>query len=311
MDENLTIAKVSIIIVSWNSAGDLRRCLASVDRSFGRENIEVIVVDNGSRDESPQLDSEFPNINLLRLPRNFGMVKALNMGMKTATGDLFFFLQPEVELMPETVNDLVSRLETSADATAVCPTVVNPEGLVLSGFRALPSPEELCRAWRDEDFTDWRTPIAASDCVVVDYVKNSPMMARAQFLRGMHYIDERYGNSWWDLELCYQIRHAGKKILLLPDVKVLIHPGRQDAGAGAMSARSRALLSADRALSAAVFVRKHFGLAAGLKFRFAVTWRAFLRAIASLAGFRNVSHHVSLFGYLLSGQKLDGTQSLF
>jgi len=96
MEQTRQSARISVVIVCWNRASALRRCLAALERSVGRENIDIVVVDNGSSDESPTLDSEFPNVNLLRLPRNHGIVTALNIGMRTATGDYFLLVAPEV-----------------------------------------------------------------------------------------------------------------------------------------------------------------------------------------------------------------------
>lgn len=308
MEEKRPAPKVSVILASWNCAGDLRRCLGSLELSIGRENIEIILVDSGSRDESPQLDNEFPNINLLRLPRNFGVVKALNIGMKTATGDFFLFLQPEMEVRPETISVLTSRLEAASDATAVCPLTVSPGGQPLSRIRRLPDPDELYRAWKSGDFMDWREPDLESACVSVDYVQRSAIMVRGQFLRGMRFIDERFGNSWWDLDVCHQIRHAAKKILLLPDVTVVAHPAADYEAV--LPPAVRALMSADRALCGAVFAGKHYGWFTGFKFRLAATFHAFFKAMASLAGFHEAGYQFSRFTNLFNGQKLDGSQRI-
>ena len=88
--------KVTALVFSYDSAPALRRCLAALEGSKDRASIEILVVDCGSHDESPQLDSEFEGINILRLPRYFGRTKALNIGTRTATGDYLFFLTPEV-----------------------------------------------------------------------------------------------------------------------------------------------------------------------------------------------------------------------
>ena len=48
--------------------------------------LQIIVVDNGSRDGSASLDSEFPAAQFLRLPQNFGLTKALNIGIRASDG---------------------------------------------------------------------------------------------------------------------------------------------------------------------------------------------------------------------------------
>jgi GT2 family glycosyltransferase len=306
MEETQTPPKVSVLIVSWNSASALRRCLDALDRSADREKIEIVVVDNGSLDESPRLDQEYHKINLLRLPRNFGFVKALNIGMRTGVGEFYFLLQPEMEVTPETVSTLAGRLEATPDAVAVSPVAVSPDGQLASRIRTLPSPPELYRAWRQGDFTDWKTPDASAEVLSVDYLKHSPLMVRANFLKGLRYIDERYGNSWWDLELCFQIRRVAKRILLLPGLQVFLHETAFPLES--LDADPRALISADKALGASTFVKKHYGLAAGVRFRIATAFRAFADALLAVLRFKETRYHLLRFNYLLSGQKIDGSQ---
>lgn len=306
MEEIRTPPKVSVLIVSYNSAAPLRRCLESLEHSHDRESMEIVVVDNGSADESPRLDVEYPKVNLLRLPRHFGFVKALNIGMRTAVGEFFFFVQPEIEVFPETVPGLASRLQAASDAVAVCPLLVTSEGQTASLRRSLPVPPEVYRAWRLGDFSDWNLPDRNVDCLAVEYPKLPVMMARSNFLRGMRYIDERYGHHWWDLELCCQIRRASKKILLLPGVQAVLHGGF--GLAPSPDANVRALLSADRALGAAAFAGKHYGWGPGVRMRLAVTISALGDALLALLRLREVRYHVARFNYILSGQKIDGSQ---
>ena len=78
--------KVTALIFSYDSAPALRRCLTALEGSNDRALIEILVVDCGSHDESPQLDSEFEGVTILRLPRYFGRTKALNIATRTAAG---------------------------------------------------------------------------------------------------------------------------------------------------------------------------------------------------------------------------------
>jgi glycosyltransferase involved in cell wall biosynthesis len=297
--------KVSVLIVSRNSAAPLRRCLASLEQSAGREQLEIVVVDNGSLDESPNLDTEFPKVQMLRLPRNFGAVKALNIGMRTATGNFLFLLPPEFEVQPDTVIGLASRLESSPEAAAVCPLPTDPEGRPVFRHRRIPSPGELYSAWRDGEFQDWQEPDLSSETVAVDYPRHPVMMVRRAFLQGMRYIDERYSHFWWDLEICCQIKRSGKKLLLLPGVRIEAR-GPEPAEIGDPGAR--AVLAADSALGACTFTRKHYGWAAGFKLRLQAVLSAFGSTLLALVRFRDAGYHLSRLSCLLSGQKIDGSQ---
>src|SRR5579884_2662932 len=115
--------RVTALVVSYYNVEALRRCITALEKSKDREALEIIVVDKGSQDGSANIDSEFPNITVLRLPRNFGNTKALNIGMRTAAAELVFFLVPEVEVSPKAVVRLANRLNDDSDAVAVCPVL--------------------------------------------------------------------------------------------------------------------------------------------------------------------------------------------
>ena len=65
----------------------LRQCLAALEKSEGRERLQIVVVENGSMDGSEQLDSEFPDLQWIRLPKNFGLTKAMNLGWRAADAE--------------------------------------------------------------------------------------------------------------------------------------------------------------------------------------------------------------------------------
>src|SRR5437016_7961143 len=108
--------RVSAIIVAFNQASALRRAIQALEASKNRERLEILVVDCGSRDESTTLDTEFPAINMLRLPHHLGAARAMNIGTRTAKGDLVFYLSPDVAVRPTTVTELADRLEADAES---------------------------------------------------------------------------------------------------------------------------------------------------------------------------------------------------
>src|SRR5258708_1266842 len=130
MEEQPNPPRVTALIVSYNNTAALRRSIQALERSAGREALEILVVDNGSQDECPRLDAVFPGVVFLRLPRNFGKTKALNIGMRTAAAELILFLEPEVEVRPETVSALADKLDADNEAAAVCPLITDQDGAV-------------------------------------------------------------------------------------------------------------------------------------------------------------------------------------
>jgi GT2 family glycosyltransferase len=257
--------------------------VAALERSTDRERLEILVVDLGSDDGSAQLDTEFPGIVTLRLPHNFGATKAMNVSTRTAKSELVFYLSPDVEVEPDTVRKLADKLEEDSDAAAVCPLLVDEGGKPVSRVYKLPT---------KESFHGEMTPVAidlAQESVNVEYPGRDAILVRKQFVKGMNYFDERYGEYWADADLAMQIRRGLKKIRLYPTIKAV---RRVDTSPAA----TKGLLAADRAGGAAAFIGKYYGFMGGLGYRTGAIFRAL--------GHFDFKQLIAL----CSGSKIDGSQ---
>ena len=293
-EESKPAVRVAVLIVSYNCVDALRRCLAALEGSAERETIEIIVADNGSEDGSSHLDAEFPATSFLRMPRNFGMTKALNIAVRTATAEWLFILSPYIAVEPDTIPALLRRTEGDASVGAVTPLVVDESGKPVRRFYRLPSdPKAVAEASRG-DGPPLEDPETSADEVAVEFPDLKAMFVSRYFVRGMNFFDERYGQFWDDAELAFQLRRGGKKIVLLNRVKVTQVDAHEPAVL--QTAKARNLLAADRAIGASVYASKRFGFLSGLSLR--------IGSILSALG----RFDFSLFMALVSGQKIDGTQ---
>jgi GT2 family glycosyltransferase len=267
--------RVTVVVVSHNRQAMLRACLAALEKSEGREKLQIVVVDNGSFDGSAQLDSEFPDLQWIRLPKNFGLTKAMNLGWRAADADYVFFLHDDAEVPPDAAMRLADVLDAHADAAAVCPLLVDREGRPAPQFGSLPLDGK------------WRPAQPAGDTPVsVEYPRGAALMARVFYIKATRQIDERFGQFGGDADLAAQFRRASKKVLLVRDVRVF------HLGAGQYDSLERA----DMLLAHATFLGKYRGFMPGAMARLGSIF-------GPLFGFR--------FGELrhtLAGQKIDGTQ---
>jgi N-acetylglucosaminyl-diphospho-decaprenol L-rhamnosyltransferase len=254
----------------------LQRCLESLEKSDGRDRLQLIVVDNGSTDGSAELNSAFGTVQFIRLPKNFGLTKALNLGWRAADAPYVLFLHDDTEVEPGTVAALADGLDNHPEAGAVCPLLVDSEGRPGPQLGPLPPGGE----WRAAN-------IAGAEPVAVEYPRGAAWMVRVFLIKAIRQIDERYGQFGADADLATQIRRAGKKILLLPGTRV-----RHNGGEG-YTTQERA----DLLLARAVYCGKYQGFGAGLQARLASVF-------GPLAGFR-----LGELKYTISGQKIDGTHN--
>jgi glycosyltransferase involved in cell wall biosynthesis len=110
---------VSVVIPAYNRAETLSRAIDSVlAQTF--EDFEIIVVDDGSTDETPAVVESYDDdrIDYRRLDRNRGANIARNRGIKIAEGDLLSFLDSDDELHPEHLERVVERFWESSDHCA-------------------------------------------------------------------------------------------------------------------------------------------------------------------------------------------------
>jgi GT2 family glycosyltransferase len=256
---------VSAVLVAFNQAAALRRAIEALEGSQQRERLEILVVDCGSQDESPRLDGDYPGVQILRLPQHFGATRAMNIAMRTVKAELVLFLSPDVEVLPDTVTLLAARLDEDAGAAAVCPLLCDPSGQPVSRAYRLPSSATFAGGRLEAVSID-----LSQDPSTVEYAGRDAMLARKQFLRGMNYFDERFGEYWADLDLAMQIRRAGKKIRLYPSIRATLHPGSDPLEGDAVA-------ESDRILGAAAFVGKYEGFFAGFRFRLAAILKALAR----------------------------------
>ena len=286
--------RVSVVIVTWNCVEALRKCLAALNASRQRERFEVLVVDAGSRDGSGQVDVEFPNVTVLRLPRNFGKTRARNIGMRTAHAELILFLDPEVEVAPGTVMELAAAVDADGQSVAAIPHLLDTSGQPVPVAGRLPNRAALAAACR----TNSGLPLGPSDGAV-ELTSDVALMVRKSFMRGTNFLDEkRFSEFWGEVELFWRIQSAGKRVLIA-DVTATLHERRTSIR---VPRSEQALLAADRVAGAAAFISKHEGWGAMVSFLAG----QFFNALGTAFG--EPGYGLRLAMGILSSSRIDGTQ---
>lgn len=110
--------KVSAIIPNWNRKNDLREALLAIQaQTYPVE--EIIVMDNNSSDGAPEMvAAEFPEVLLIRSPHNY-FIKSLNVGARTAGGDIVLHQDNDGVLAPDAVERMVRVFASDARIAVV------------------------------------------------------------------------------------------------------------------------------------------------------------------------------------------------
>lgn len=118
--------KVSVVVASYNAAHTLRPCLESL-RHLDYPDYEVLLIDDGSTDDTTRLSSEFPEVRTLRHPRNLGLSTARNLGIRAATGDVIAFTDADCRVDRDWLRWLVLGLFDLQTAGIGGPNLLPPD----------------------------------------------------------------------------------------------------------------------------------------------------------------------------------------
>jgi GT2 family glycosyltransferase len=206
---------VSAIIVNWNGAWHLRVCLPSL-RSQTFNSLEIVVVDNGSSDDSAEVAREF-QVRWLGLQENMGLGPALNRGAAIAAGDFLLFVNNDMRFDPGFVAALVEPLLKDDQIFATDGMQYNWDGTAPGHLAARLTnvrPKEQSSVELVPGLYFFQEPSAAAAPVFMGSAA-SMMVRRAHFekLRG---FDDRLPLGYEDVELCWRAWIRGWKTAHIP-----------------------------------------------------------------------------------------------
>lgn len=223
--------KLSVIVVSWESAGELPKCLKAVFESKAEWDYEVLLIDNSSRDGSPELiRKEFPRVRLVENHRNRGFAQAVNQGMTLSRGDYLLLLNPDVVLLPGALEAMAGYLDSHPDVGALAPQMVFPDGAVQASCREFPSYQVLL--WEMTGLSRLfpthrvlgRWKMGYFDHATereVEQPMASCFMLRREVLEKAGYLDEDFPLYFNDVDWCFRMRHEKVKIVFFPGARAV------------------------------------------------------------------------------------------
>jgi GT2 family glycosyltransferase len=214
---------VSVIIPNWNRRPDLERLLATLARQTHPVD-EVIVVDNGSSDGSPDA-AERAGARVIRLENNHGFSRAVNLGVSAARTELVAVVNNDIELEPDWLRHLVKA--TGSDGAWFA------TGKLLNAQRRDwidGTFDTICRgacAWRAghgrPDSREWSEPRP------IRLVPFTAALFRAELFRKVGLLDERFESYLEDVDFGLRCAGAGLAGAYVP-AAVAYHAGSATLG---------------------------------------------------------------------------------
>jgi N-acetylglucosaminyl-diphospho-decaprenol L-rhamnosyltransferase len=223
-------ADLAVVIVNYNAGAFLGRCLSSAEAASGDISLDVVVVDNASRDGSARAAAGVPSeMTLIENPDNRGFAAAANQGIAASDAPFVFLLNPDAEITGGTLAALVKLAREQPRAGAVGCLVRNPDGTIQPSARRVPGLfESLMHAFLGPFFPGNRWSrsytMAGWDRASereVEWISGSAMLLRREALDEVGGFDEGYFMYVEDVDLCTRLRRAGWTVLFSPELEVV------------------------------------------------------------------------------------------
>ena len=225
---------ISIIIVNWKVRHLLEQCLNSVIADCKDLRVEIFVIDNDSRDGTPEMVmAEYPQVTMISLPRNHGFAAANNLGLRQAKGRYLFLLNPDTEIQPGFFRIALDYLDQHNEVGILGPRILNHDYslqpsvrrdpkflsqlLILLKIRNLWSNNKIFNHYFATDF-DYNKEQDA------EQILGAAMFISRDTFEKIGLLDENFFIWFEEVDYCIRARKQGIIVRYLPSAH-LVHYG--------------------------------------------------------------------------------------
>ncbi|MHB8174350.1 MAG: glycosyltransferase family 2 protein, partial [Nitrospirota bacterium] len=213
----------SIIMPVWNKDYFTYLCIRSILKAKVNASFEIIVVDNGSTDNTPEILGYFGEwVRVVRNDENKGFVIAANQGAAVAKGNFLVFLNNDTEVQDGWLDRLVETVKISEDIGAVGAKLIYPDGVLQEAGGII---------WQDASGTnhgrgDDSNKPEYNYLREVDYCSGACLLVRRDIFKRLGGFDMRYAPAYYeDTDICFGIRSLGYRVLYQPLCEVVHYEG--------------------------------------------------------------------------------------
>lgn len=249
---------IDVVIVNWNAGEQLRECVSSLltyaDQVLGK----IIVVDNGSSDQSVMMLPKHPLVELVLLKDNVGFASGCNAGAAVSSSSYILFLNPDAAVYQNTLQQAYDFMQNPANQKVgiLGVQLLDEHGHVARSCSRFPSASR-CLA-QSVGFDKWRpatgSAMAEWDHLsnrVVDQVIGAFFMVRRPLFLQLNGFDERFFVYYEEVDFAYRACQLGYQSYYLSDVSAF-HLG----GGVSNQVKARRLFYSLR--SRLLYANKHF-----------------------------------------------------
>jgi GT2 family glycosyltransferase len=240
---------------------------AGLDAGRGELRLQIIVVDNASRDNSVEiLRAHYPQAELIENTVNVGFGRANNQALPLARGRYVLLLNTDAFVSADTLPKTVAYMDAHARCGVLGVKLVGSDGTLQPSCRYFPTPWNifLCATGLDRLFPRARLVddmawdhASERDC---DWVPGCYYLVRREVIERVGLFDPRYFMYYEEVDHCRAVRAAGFRVVYYPFTQV-VHIGGESAGSEGPVTRAGRQISALQVESEMLYFRKHDGVA--------------------------------------------------
>lgn len=228
--------QLTVIVVNYNVEYFLDQCLTSVRKASEGLDIEVIVVDNDSKDGSIELlEKKYGDLTLILNQENVGFSKANNQGIELAQGKYVLLLNPDTVVQESTFQKVIDYMDAHPETGGLGVRMIDGKGNFLpESKRGLPTPMVafykifgLSRIFpKSKRFGQYHLGhLSEFETNEIDILSGAFMLMRNDALQKVGYLDEDFFMYGEDIDLSYRIQKGGYKNVYFPETTIIHYKG--------------------------------------------------------------------------------------
>lgn len=224
---------VSFVILTWNSEKYISDCLTSIPNSISSFEYEVIVIDNGSMDNSISLiKNTFNTFKLIINQANRGVAFARNQGIKASNGNYIVILDIDTILNSNSIEEIIQFMERHHEIGLCAPRLMSYSGNIHQNVRRFPTLfSKLCRRinlnfaqrYSNRNFYNLTN---INNYLEVDYAVGACQIIRKDAINKIGLMDESIFYGPEDIDFCLRLWLHGWKVIYNPHVSIIHYEQR-------------------------------------------------------------------------------------
>ncbi|MDD3473253.1 MAG: glycosyltransferase family 2 protein [Syntrophaceae bacterium] len=217
---------LSVIIVNRNTSKLLLDCLRHIYESDLDRRIEVIVVDNGSNDDSvAAVRTNFPQTIVIEANRNLGFAKANNLGYQNSTGDQILLVNTDAMLYRDCISELLTHMEADQRVGMLGPQLVNPDGSRQTSYEITPTllsevvGRGVLKFLFPSQYPGKKTIISTAS--EVETLIGAVLLIRRAAWEALNGFDDEYFFFFEETDLACRLRKSGWLVCHVPQARAI------------------------------------------------------------------------------------------